>query len=184
MEPHKIIATDIKRELPCKLDEQQLLEVAIDKAKAEAELDEIKDDFRDVKEQWNERIEEVEKRISQMGAELRTRERKRVVLCHERVVAETRMVEVVREDTLEVVDRRPANLFEAGKVLPQTKHLDKDDQHPDDPPDVDDALAAAAAETQRAANVEETEDGDVVPPEGDGKRAKKSKRKSTPAGVH
>lgn len=174
---HKIIARDIKRELPCNLTQEEMLDIAIDKAKAEGELEQVRDEFRDVKDQWNERIEEAEKRIAQMGVEIRTRQRKRVVLCHERVVAETRMVEVVREDTNEVVDRRAANLFEAGKVLPQTKHLDV---HAGDEPadgDVDSALAAAAAETQRAANVEETEDGDVVPPEGDGKRAKKGKRK-------
>ena len=174
-EQHKVTATDIKRELPCKLTDSDLLEVAIDKAKAEGELDQIQDEFADVKRDWGKRIEECEKRIAQMGSELRLRERKRVVICHERVVLATRMVEVVREDTFEVVDRRAANLFEAGKVLPQTKRID--DKSAEDPPEVDDALAAAAAETMKAAGVEETEDGDVVPPEGDGKKTK-NKRKA------
>jgi hypothetical protein len=173
-EQHKITATDIKRELPCKLTDSDMLEIAIDKAKAEAELDEMEDEFADTKRDWGKRIEEVEKRVAAMGSELRTRERKRVVICHERVVLETRMVEVVREDTMEVVDRRAANLFEAGKVLPMTKRLE--DAPPVDPPDVDAALAAAHAETMKAAGAEEV-DGDVTVPAGDGKKPKKSKRK-------
>ena len=181
-EQHKITATDIKRELPCKLTDTDLLEIAIDKAKAEGELDQIQDQFADVKREWGKRIEESEKRIAAMGSELRTRERKRVVICHERVVIATRMVEVVREDTYEVVDRRAANLFEAGKALPPTKHLDEKPEAPSK--EVDEALAAAQAETrdaaqnQKATNVEETEDGDVTVPEGDGKRKSKKKAKA------
>jgi hypothetical protein len=178
---HKIIATDIKRELPCKLTDAELLELAIAKTKTEAELDELRDEFRDVKSTWSDRIDDVEKRIAHMGSELRAGERKAVVICHERIDLATRMVEVVREDTLDVVDRRAANLFEAGKVLPHAKRLD-DSPPGEEPPGVDDALAAAAAEgrdaaaTQKSVNVEENDEGDVVPPEGDGKRAKKSKK--------
>jgi hypothetical protein len=164
---HKVIAHDIKRELPVKLTNDQLLEVAFSKARLEDERDQLQDQFADVKREWGERIAGVEKHIDAMGVELRTRERRQVVLCHERVVAATRMVEVVREDTDEVVERRAANLFEVGKVLPPAKR-EETDATAEDPPEVDDALAAAANETLKAAaaaNVEETEDGDVTVPD-------------------
>jgi hypothetical protein len=161
---HKVIAEGIKRELPVRLTNDELLDVAFSKARLEDERDQLEDQFADVKRQWTERIAGIEKHIDAMGLELRTRERKQVVICHERVVAATRMVEVVREDTNEVVDRRAANLFEVGKVLPPAKR-DEANATAEDPPDVDDALAAAAEETMKAANVEENDEGDVTVPD-------------------
>jgi hypothetical protein len=178
--PHKITARNIKRELPCKLTDAQLLEVATVKADLEAELDELQDQFADVKRDWGKRLEETEKRIDHLGGELRARARKSVVICHDRIDAVTRMVETIREDTGEVVDRRVANLFEAGQVLPQTQHTKGDEiAAPGDEDDdsVDDSLAAAAADAQRAAGIEETEDGDVVARETAAPKTKRSKKK-------
>lgn len=178
-ETHKIITRDIKRDLPCRLTDTQLVEVATDHAKLEAEIGDVTDQFGDVKREWNKRIEDLEKRKEHLGGCLITRSRKSVVICHERVDAITRMVEVVREDTGEVVDRRVANLFEASKVLPETKHIGGDEiAAPGDDAAVDADLEAAQAESaaaQKAVGVEENEDGDVVPPEGEPK--KKGRRK-------
>lgn len=178
---HKIIAKNIKRELPCKLTDAQLLDVATTKADLEAERDELEEQFADVKRDWSKRIDEAEKRIDHLGTEIRARARKSVVICHDRVDRITRMVETVREDTGEVVDRRVANLFEAGQILPQTEHSKGDniaapgDEDPND--HADDDLARAAAESQAASGNVETEDGDVIPAEGDGKRTRRSKKK-------
>lgn len=170
----KIITRDIKRDLPCRLSDPQLVEVATDLAKVEVELNDVTDQFGDVKRDWNKRIEDIEKRKEHFSAQLLTRSRKSVVICHERVDAITRMVEVVREDTGEVVDRRVANLFEASKVLPATTHIGGDDiAAPGDDDAKDEELEAAQAEStaaQRAANVEENDEGDVVPPEGEPKK--------------
>lgn len=152
-----IVKRDIMRELPCKLTDEQLLEVAINKAEAEAALEELESDFKDVKEEWSVRIAQSEKRIAEMGAELRTKEQKRVIKCYERFVAGT--IEVVRSDTKEVVERRAANLSEAQRALPATD------------------AKADAAKVQRDNGVAENDEGDVVPPEGDGKRNGKNKRK-------
>lgn len=141
----------IKRELPVKLETHEMLMIAIAKSKAEAELDEMEAELRDIKADWNQRIDEQERRIAVMGVEIRTSEQKRVVPCYERFRAGT--IEVVREDTHEIIERRAASLAEAQKALPGT--------------DVADAAA-----TQKAANVEEDEDGDVVVPEGNGRKSK------------
>lgn len=161
-----IIKRDIMRELPCKLDGEALLDIAIAKSEAEAKLEELQSDFSDAKDEWKARLEEVEKRIAVMGAELRLKEQKRVISCYERFVSGT--VEVVRADTKEVVERRAANLFEASRSSTRSKSDEE----------AESAKASAdAAKTQRDANVEEDDEGDVVAPEGDGKRNGKGKRK-------
>lgn len=151
-----IIRKNIKRELPVKLDNSEMLDIAIAKANAEGDLDELQVEFRDVKAEWNQRIEEQEKRIAIMSVELRTKEQKRVVVCFERFRAGT--IEVVRDDTKDVIERRSASLAEAQKAIPGT-----------------DVAAAAAA--QKAANVEEDDEGDIVAPAGDGKKQRSNKAK-------
>lgn len=157
-----ILKRGIKRELPCKLTDQEELEIARRKAAAEAELEEVQADFDDAKNEWKGRIEEVEKRIALMGAELRTGEQKRVIDCYERFVAGT--IETVRSDNGMVIDRRAASLADTQRALPNVVREEQ-------------AQQADAAKTQRDANVEEDEEGDVVAPAGDGKKSK-GKRKS------
>lgn len=176
----KIIARNIKRELPSRLTDVQLLEVATNKADLEAELEETQDQFADNKREWSKRLEDIEKRIDHLGGEIRSRSRKSVVICHDRVDAITRMVETVREDTGEIVDRRVANLFEASQVMPQTQHTKGDAiAAPGDEDDegVDTSLADAAAETQRAAGIEENDEGDVVVPDTAAPKKTRSKKK-------
>lgn len=159
-----IIKRDIMRELPCKLTDDSLLKVAIKKAEAEAELEEMRDDFKDVKDDWGTRISDAEKRIAEMGAQLRTKEERRVIKCYERFVSGT--IEVVRDDTKQVIDRRAASLAEAQRSLPSRTKAEDNEQ----------AEAAAAAKAQRDNGVEEDDEGDVVPPAGDGKRGRKGKK--------
>lgn len=179
----KILTKNIRRELMTPLSDEHLLEVATVKADLEAELEELEEQFADTKRDWGKRIDECEKRISHLGGEIRARARKSVVICHERVDPITRMVETVREDTGIVVDRRVANLFEAAQVLPPTESTKGDKV--DAPGDEDDDAADAsledaqreAAAAKRDTNVEENEDGDVVPPESEPKKGKRSKKK-------
>jgi hypothetical protein len=136
----EITRKGIQRELPVKLTPPELLTIAITKSKAEAERDELCAEFRDVKSDWNGRMEQLDNRIKAMGMTLRTQEERRVVTCHERFKAGT--IEVVREDTGEVVERRAATMAEAQKVIPGTESTE------------------GAAATQRANVVEEDEDGE------------------------
>lgn len=167
-----IVKRGIKRELPCKLTDHEELEIARRKATAEAELEELLEDFKDAKDEWGTRIDEVEKRIAIMGAELRTGEQKRVIECYERFKAGT--IEVVRTDNGMVIDRRAASLGDTQRALPKVA----DEPTPATSDDEGEAQAADAARTQRDAGVEEDDDGDVVAPAGDGKKnGKRSKRK-------
>lgn len=148
----KITRKSVLRELPVELADQELLEVARDKARREAALEELQASFTDVKRDWNARIEADEKVIAQLGAIVRTGQRRQPVDCFERYQTEGEhkgKVEVVRKDTDEVVERRVADLLEARNALP---------------PEEGD-VAAQAARMQRAAGVEENDEGDVVPPD-------------------
>lgn len=109
----------IERELPCKLTNTDLLEVAISKAKAEAFLEEQEAKFEDVKREWSTSLKEIEKRISTMGSELRTRERRQPVECYERW-RDGATLEIVRSDTHEVIDVRTATLRDKQPNLPET----------------------------------------------------------------
>lgn len=160
----RITRKKIMLELPCPITDRELLEISRDKAKHEDELDEISAEFSDVKRQWSSRLEAKEKQIEQLRAVIRTGEQKRPIECFERYVDDGEhkgKVETVRRDTLEVVERRIADLLEARSATPDAE-----------PPNDEDVLAQAAR-MQRAAGVEENEDGDVVVPE---ERAPKKKR--------
>lgn len=109
----------IERELPCQLTNQQLLEIAISKSNLEAYLDELGAKFEDAKREWQTQIKEVEKRISTMSAEIRTREQRRVIECYERW-RDGATLELVRTDTGEVVDVRVATLKDKQGELPAT----------------------------------------------------------------
>lgn len=158
----EIHRTDIKRELPCRLSPDEMLDIAIRKSKLEAQLEEKEEEFAENKREWTKALEEIESRIGVMRSELRTGEQRRVVNCHERWRGQ--LIEIVRDDTGEVVDTRASTLRDTQQSIPGTGE-DGDEQQAD------------AARTQRDAGVAEDEDGDVVPPEsnGSGKRARKKR---------
>lgn len=164
-----VIREGIKRELPVRLTDAERLEIAEAKALAEAQLDEHSAEEADRRREATKRAEEIEKRIAVMGAELRTREQRRVVLCYERWKAG--QVEVVRRDLdprdpLSVVERRAANLAEAQRAIPDPDKLDGGED-----------VLTQAARMQRDAGVHEDEDGDVVVPDAPAKGKRRSKRK-------
>lgn len=132
----------IERELPCKLSNSQLLEIAISKANLEAHLEELEAKFEDVKREWTTQMKDVEKRISTMSGELRTREQRRVIECYERW-RDGATLEIVRTDTGEVIDVRVATLRDKQPNLPAT----------DDEP-------AAAADVQTGFPEDDDEDDD------------------------
>jgi hypothetical protein len=163
-----VIRDQIKRELPVRLTDAERLEIAEAKAMAESELDEHSATEADRRREAAKRGEEIEKRIAVMGAELRTREQRRVVLCYERWKAG--QVEVVRRDLdprdpQSVVERRAANLAEAQRAIPDAAQEDGGD------------VLTQAAKMQRDAGVAEDDDGDVVVPDTAAKKRRGGGRK-------
>lgn len=157
----EIHRTGLQRELPCKLKQHEWLEIAVKKSRLEDELEEVKEQFDQVKEQWKKRITEIEDRIAVHRVELRTGEQKRVVECFERWKGQ--VIEIVRDDTGEVIDSRTASLRDTQQQIPGTEE--------------DEAAQADAAATQRSAGVAEDEDGDVIPIESNGSGRPKKKKK-------
>lgn len=155
-----IVKDNITRELPCSLNDLEVLKIARAKAKTEAELEELQDEIKDERSAQAARLEAVEKRIEIMGGEIRTGEQRRPVPCYERFVNGT--IEVVRKDTSEVIDRRAASLVEAQKVMPMT-----------------DAPAADASTLDQAAHMQRgfSEDDDEAPDEGEPESEPKKKRR-------
>ncbi|HWU85761.1 MAG TPA: hypothetical protein VN253_00695 [Kofleriaceae bacterium] len=150
--------TNIQRELPVKLDDEQLLLVAMNKAMLEDELDQLEQDFGDAKEDWKKRIEDKEAEIALRRKELKDKARRSLVDCYERWRGN--VIEVVRSDTGEVVDSRAATLKDTQQTIPGAGDV-----------------AADAARTQAGAGVAESPDGDVVPPDdADGATNGKGKR--------
>jgi len=149
-----IVKDNITRELACELNDRDVLTIARAKAKAEAELEELQEEIDDERTAQKARLEAVEKRIEIMGAEIRTGEQRRPVPCYERFVKG--MIEVVRKDTSEVIDRRAASLVEAQKVMPMTE----------EPPADDASTLDQAAHKQRgfAEDDEDPVDEDVAEP--------------------
>ena len=113
------IHRQFEKELPVKLGGKELLEVAISKANAEAELEQEQAKFEDVKREWGAKLKNVEKRIATMGTELRTREQRRMVPCYERW-RDGATLEIVRGDTGEVIDVRTATMKDKQPNLPET----------------------------------------------------------------
>lgn len=99
----------IVRELPVKLAASQLLEIAISKANAEAQLEQDESKLEDIKREWGDKLKEQKKQIAAMGSALRTREQRQPIDCYERW-RDGATLEVVRTDTGEVIDVRVATL--------------------------------------------------------------------------
>jgi hypothetical protein len=168
-----VVRKRVLRELPVKLTDRELLDVAKQKSDAESELEELQAEFAETKREWNARIEAIETRIARHAAEFREGTQKRPVECHERYVREGEhagKVETVRLDIGEVVDRRVADLLEARNALP------KDEA--DAQAEIGDEILAEAARLQQEAGVEETEDGDVVVPDAAAPKSKKKGKRS------
>jgi hypothetical protein len=153
----EIHRTDIRRELPVKLTDEEMFEIHLHKCKLEDQLEEAEQDLADVKADWKTKIEVLESQIAEKRGWLRTGEQKRVVKCYERWRGN--LLEVVREDTSAVVDTRTSTLKDTQPDLPELAQAQAD-----------------AAKTQSDAGVSEDDDGNVIPLEGDGKKRKRGSR--------
>lgn len=116
-----VVRRGLKRTLPCKLDREELTDIAIARAKKEALRDQLDADLDAEKKKRQQQINEVEAEIKLQGRELHTGEQERVVLCNEvfrKGVDGAGYIHVVRLDTNSEVEKRPANAQEAQRYLP------------------------------------------------------------------
>lgn len=164
-----IVRRNIKRELPCKLSEEEFTRIARQRATKEAERDELQADLVKEKKRRTDQIEELDDEIGKMGRELRTGEQERTVPCDEvfrKLDDGTGWIFVIRKDTYAEVERRPANAHETQRYLPGV-----------DGPGATPSVLDAARARQRSA-LEDTSDvpaddtgSDVPSDDGDGAAA-------------
>ncbi len=110
------VRRNVKRMLPCELEDHEMLEIARAKSKKESIISELQADLVDERKRRQSQIDEVEKEVVQMGYELITGKQQRPVLVNE--VFRAGMVHVIRQDTYDEVEKRPATASEAQRFLP------------------------------------------------------------------
>ena len=115
-QPADVIRRHVKRMLPVKLDDEELLEIARDAAKKRRNLRQLENDLADEQSKRKQQIKELQREIDTHDRELDTGDQERVVLCDEIFRAGT--VYVRRSDTLEEFEPRPATAQEAQRYLP------------------------------------------------------------------
>lgn len=115
-----IVRRNVKRDLYCKLTDEEQLRIAKTRATKEAECDELSDDLARETKKRKEQIGELEDQIAKMGRELRTGEQERTIPCDEvfRIIDGAGWIAVIRKDTLAEVERRPATAHESQRYLP------------------------------------------------------------------
>lgn len=115
-----IVRRGVKRELPCKLTEEEFTRIARQRATKEAERDQLEMDLAHESKKRKDQIKEYADEIGKMGRELRTGEQDRTVNCDEvfRKIDGTGWIVVVRKDTWDEVERRPASAHETQRYLP------------------------------------------------------------------
>lgn len=153
----EIHRTGLMRELPVKLDLQDMVDVATNKSMLENERDKIELKAKEAAKVAKAEVEALDERIATLRAQLIAGERRTVIECFERWRGN--LLEVVRGDTNAVVETRTATLKDTQADLP--------------------AMAAAqadAAKTQADAGVSEDDEGDVVPIDGGEKKKRRGAR--------
>lgn len=166
-----IVRRGVPRELPCKLDDVEFTRIAKTRAQKEAERDELAGDLAREKKKRQDQIDGIEEEISKMGRELRTGEQERTVKCNEvfrRHDDNTGWIYVIRLDTFDEVERRPANAHETQRYLPSI-----DNRTAPSSGLLDDAQRAQRS-AQDAPRTGEVSD---VPPEDDADEGKPTRRK-------
>lgn len=137
MNESDIVRRNIKRELPCKLNDDEFTRIAKTRALREQEREELMQDFAKEKKRRNDQIEEIDDEIKIQGKELRTGYQDRTVNCHEVFVRDsenTGWIFTMRLDTGVEVERRPASAYETQRYLPAMNPADAQ-QHDDTPVD-------------------------------------------------
>lgn len=116
-----IIRRNIKRELPCKLTDEEFTRIAKQRATKEAEKEELEADLAKEKRRRMDQIELVQDELRVSGRELRTGYQDRTVNCNEvfcRTEEGTGWIHTIRLDTFDEVERRPATSHETQRYLP------------------------------------------------------------------
>lgn len=116
-----VVRRGIKRELPCKLTDEEFTRVARQRAGKEAELAQLQGDLAREKKKRQDQIDELADEIAKMGRELHTGEQERTVTCNEifrRAPDGTGWVHTMRMDVFDEVERRPATAHETQRYLP------------------------------------------------------------------
>jgi hypothetical protein len=116
-----IIRRNIKRELPCKITDEEFTRIAKQRATKEAEKEELEADLAKEKRRRMDQIELVQDELKVSGRELRTGYQDRTVNCNEvfyRTEEGTGWIHTIRLDTFDEVERRPATAHETQRYLP------------------------------------------------------------------
>lgn len=116
-----IVRRNIKRELPCKLTDEEFTRIAKQRAIKEAEKEELEADLAKEKRRRMDQIEDVQDELKVSGRELRTGYQDRTVNCNEVFFRDNKgvgWIHTIRIDTAEEVERRPATAHETQRYLP------------------------------------------------------------------
>lgn len=112
----EILRRDLPRELPCALTDNERLQRAIEAAKKRGERNLLEDQAAELKETAKRLLADHDSVLERLDSAVRDGSERRLIRCHERFHAG--MVELVRDDTLEVVESRPATFAEAQRTMP------------------------------------------------------------------
>jgi hypothetical protein len=151
-----IVRRNVKRELPCKLTDEEFMRISKQRVTREAEQTQLESDLAVEKKKRQDQIDEIDDEIQKMRRELHTGFQDRTVPCDEvfrKLEDGTGWIFVIRKDTMTEVDRRPATAHETQRYLPGVDGpgaglLDK---------------AAAAQKRERTAAAAPESDGSDVP---------------------
>lgn len=116
-----VVRRNIPRELYCKLAEDEFVRISRTRVNKEAERDQLIDDLDQETKRRKDQIKELNDEIGKMGRELRTGEQERTVKCNEVFRKHddgTGWIYVIRLDTSDEVERRPATAHETQRYLP------------------------------------------------------------------
>jgi len=105
------------RHLPCRLTHDELLERGDELARVQEEIMNAEARAAEIKQNLKSEMAALESRRGILAMAVRRREELRDVQCHVVLDYDRRTVAVVRSDTFEVVDSRPATTDELQQVL-------------------------------------------------------------------
>lgn len=120
-DPADIITRGLKRTLPCKMDDVELLKLALQRADKAALRKQVQADFDKLKAKHKAQIDELDAEIDKADVELHAREQDRVVICtsvFHRDASGSGFVYFYRNDIDAKFDERPCTVAEAQRYLP------------------------------------------------------------------
>ncbi len=173
-----VVRRNVKRELPCKLTEEEFTRISRQRVAKEAEHAQLEGDLAREKKKRQDQIDELEDEIAKMGRELHTEHQDRTVPCNDvfrRAMDGTGWIHTIRMDTYDEVERRPATAHETQRYLPsvdgggildQSRVAQRSAQPETEATEVDDVPPS-----------EPEEDPDMPPADGEPAPKKRSKSK-------